>query len=105
MLQYKLRTDVKGEILCKVFFEKTTKTKPIFKGKVVQLQVDDVELPNGKMAKREIIRHPGAVAVIPVTKEGKIVFVKQYRKPLEKVLIEIPAGKLESGEAPEKKQQ
>lgn len=84
------------------FFEKTTKTKPIFKGKVVQLQVDDVELPNGKMAKREIIRHPGAVAVIPVTKEGKIVFVKQYRKPLEKVLIEIPAGKLESGEAPEK---
>lgn len=84
------------------FFEKTTKTKPIFKGKVVQLQVDDVELPNGKMAKREIIKHPGAVAVIPVTKEGKIVFVKQYRKPLEKVLIEIPAGKLESGEAPEK---
>ncbi|TXL67913.1 NUDIX hydrolase [Cerasibacillus terrae] len=84
------------------FFEKTTKTKPIFKGKVVQLQVDDVELPNGEMAKREIIRHPGAVAVIPVTKEGKIVFVKQYRKPLEKVLIEIPAGKLESGEAPEK---
>lgn len=58
-------------------------------------------LPDGKTSKRELIRHTGAVGIIPITKENKIVFVKQYRKPLEKVLVEIPAGKLEDGEDPE----
>ncbi|MBY7143433.1 NUDIX hydrolase [Virgibacillus sp. NKC19-3] len=81
--------------------EKTIKTDEIYNGKVVQLQVDDVTLPNGENAKREIIKHPGAVAVIALTKDNKIVFVEQYRKPLEKSLIEIPAGKLEEGEDPE----
>ncbi|WP_373892705.1 NUDIX hydrolase [Virgibacillus natechei] len=85
----------------KKFEEKTIKTDDIYNGKVVQLQVDDVTLPNGEHAKREIIKHPGAVAVIALTKDNKIVFVEQYRKPLEKSLIEIPAGKLEEGEAPE----
>ncbi|SDJ66137.1 NUDIX hydrolase [Sediminibacillus albus] len=83
------------------FEERTITSKHIFEGKVVNLQVDEVELPDGKRSKREIIKHPGAVAIIPVTKENKIVFVKQYRKPLEKSLIEIPAGKLEPGEVPE----
>ncbi|UJL48254.1 NUDIX hydrolase [Virgibacillus sp. NKC19-16] len=85
----------------KKFEEKTIKTDEIYSGKVVQLQVDDVTLPNGENAKREIIKHPGAVAVIALTKDNKIVFVEQYRKPLEKSLIEIPAGKLEEGESPE----
>lgn len=52
----------------KKFEEKTTKTTPIYDGKIVKLQVDDVILPNGQVAKREIIKHPGAVAVIAVTK-------------------------------------
>ncbi|GEN31870.1 ADP-ribose pyrophosphatase [Cerasibacillus quisquiliarum] len=82
------------------FEEKTIKTEHIFQGKVVQLQVDDVELPNGQYSKREIIKHPGAVAVIAVTPDKKIVFVEQYRKPLEKSLVEIPAGKLERNEEP-----
>lgn len=82
------------------FEEKTIKTEHIFQGKVVQLQVDDVELPNGQYSKREIIKHPGAVAVIAVTPDKKIVFVEQYRKPLEKSLVEIPAGKSERNEEP-----
>lgn len=85
----------------KQFEEQTIKTEQIYQGKIVDLQVDDVTLPNGKTAKRELIKHSGAVAVIPVTKDNKIVFVKQYRKPLEKTIIEIPAGKLEKGEKPE----
>lgn len=80
--------------------EKTIKTEHIFSGKVISLQVDDVELPNGKTSKREIIKHPGAVAVIAVTNEKKIVMVEQFRKALERNLVEIPAGKLEKGEEP-----
>ncbi|MBM7569756.1 NUDIX domain-containing protein [Aquibacillus albus] len=85
----------------KKFEEKTIRTKPIFEGRIVKLQVDEVTLPNGKTSKREIIKHPGAVAVIAVTNDNRIVFVEQYRKPLEKSIFEIPAGKLEHGENPE----
>lgn len=85
----------------KKFEEKTTSTKEIFEGKIIKLQVDDVVLPDGKTAKREIVKHPGAVAVIALTDEGKIIMVEQYRKPLERSLLEIPAGKLEPGEKPE----
>jgi ADP-ribose pyrophosphatase len=81
--------------------EKTLRMEHIFSGKVISLQVDEVELPNGKTSKREIIKHPGAVAVIPVNDEGKIVMVEQYRKALERTIVEIPAGKLEKGEQPE----
>lgn len=82
----------------KKFEEKTIHTENIYDGKVVKLQVDDVMLPDGNTSKRELIEHSGAVGVIPITKDHKIVFVEQYRKPLEKSLVEIPAGKLESGE-------
>lgn len=83
------------------FEEKTLRTKKIFDGKIISVQIDDVELPDGNLSKREIVKHPGAVAIIPVNEEGKIIFVEQYRKPLERTLIEIPAGKIEMGEAPE----
>lgn len=82
------------------FEEKTISTKEIFSGKIISVQVDDVLLPNGKQSKRELVKHPGAVAVIPITKEGKIVFVEQYRKPLERTIVEIPAGKIEVDEDP-----
>ena len=84
----------------KKFEEKTISSEQIFSGKVVRLQVDEVELPNGKTSRREIIKHPGAVAVIAITPEQKMVMVEQYRKALEKAIIEIPAGKLEPGEEP-----
>lgn len=80
--------------------EKTLKSEPIFSGRVISLQVDEVELPNGKTSTREIVKHPGAVAILPITDDNKIVMVEQYRKPMDRVLIEIPAGKLEKGEEP-----
>ncbi|MFC7060528.1 NUDIX hydrolase [Halobacillus seohaensis] len=83
------------------FEEITTHTKEIFQGKIIQLKVDNVTLPDGNTSKREIIKHPGAVAIIALTDEGNIVLVEQYRKALEKSLVEIPAGKLEEGEDPQ----
>ncbi|WP_404329180.1 NUDIX hydrolase [Mesobacillus maritimus] len=80
--------------------EKTLHTEQIFSGRVISLQVEEVELPNGKTSKREIIKHPGAVAVIAITDDEKIVMVEQYRKALERTIIEIPAGKLEKDEEP-----
>lgn len=82
------------------FFEKTITTTTIFSGRIIDLVVKDVELPNGKMSKREIIKHPGAVAVIAITEEKKILLINQFRKPLDKMIVEIPAGKLEKGEDP-----
>lgn len=81
--------------------EKTTHKESIYKGRIVDLHLHEVELPNGKTSKREIINHPGAVALIALTEEGKLLMVKQFRKALEKEIVEIPAGKLEAGENPE----
>lgn len=80
--------------------EKTLKTEHIYSGRIIQVQVDEVELPNGKTSTRELVKHPGAVAVIAITDDNKLVMVEQYRKPLEKVIVEIPAGKLEKDEEP-----
>ncbi|WP_319004432.1 NUDIX hydrolase [Halobacillus litoralis] len=84
----------------KKFEETTYESETIYTGKIVQLNVDSVTLPDGKTSKRELIKHPGAVAVIALTEEGRMVCVEQYRKPLEKSIVEIPAGKLEEGEDP-----
>ena len=78
--------------------ERTVKTEPIFDGRVIKVRVDDVVLPNGAMSKREIVNHPGAVLLLLLLMRGKLCFVEQYRKALEKAIIEIPAGKLEPGE-------
>lgn len=80
--------------------EKTIHSEEIFSGKVISLHLYDVELPNGKQSKREIIKHPGAVAILALTPENKIIMVEQYRKALERAIVEIPAGKLEKGEDP-----
>jgi ADP-ribose pyrophosphatase len=97
-MSYRIRTGVSSMNRLE---EKTIKSEKIFSGRVISLQVDDVELPNGKTSTREIIKHPGAVAILPITEDGKIVMVEQYRKALERTLVEIPAGKLEKGEDPE----
>ncbi|MDQ0858529.1 NUDIX hydrolase [Bacillus sp. V2I10] len=81
--------------------ETTKSSEKLFSGRIIDLYLEEVELPNGKTGTREIIKHPGAVAVIAITKENKIVMVQQYRKAMERVLVEIPAGKLEKGEQPE----
>ncbi|WP_159882256.1 NUDIX domain-containing protein [Paenibacillus puerhi] len=84
----------------KKFEEITLSTKPIFEGKIISLHVDTVRLPNGEEATREIVKHPGAVAVLALTVDNRMIVVEQYRKPLEKSQIEIPAGKLDGGEDP-----
>ncbi|MCM3465851.1 NUDIX hydrolase, partial [Bacillus licheniformis] len=81
-------------------YEKTISSQTIYEGKVITLKVDEVLLPNGHTAKREIVTHQGAVAVMALTDEGKLVAVRQFRKPLEQVIVELPAGKLEPGEEP-----
>lgn len=80
--------------------EKTVEQKYIYKGKVVTLRVDSVELPNGKPGTREVIEHRGAVAVVPLTDERELVLVRQYRYPFSTTVWEIPAGKLDPGETP-----
>lgn len=85
----------------KKFEEITIQSEVKYKGRIISLQIDEVELPNGKTSNREIVKHPGAVAVIAVTKDMKIILVEQYRKALERSIIEIPAGKIEIDEVPE----
>lgn len=80
------------------FEEKMLETKHIFKGKVIDLDVETVLLPDGNKATREIVRHHGAVGIICITAANKIVLVKQWRQPLRKSTLEIPAGKIEPSE-------
>ncbi len=86
------------------FFEKAIKRKRIFKGQAVDFWVDEVRLPNGKRAVREYLGHPGAVAVIPLVdaskQNPKILFVRQFRYPVNQLTYELPAGKLVKGENP-----
>ncbi|MBQ7173654.1 MAG: NUDIX hydrolase [Clostridia bacterium] len=77
-------------------YEAKVSSKPIYDGKVLHLFVDDVKLPDGKPAIREYVKQVNAVAVLPLTKEGEVLCVRQYRYAHEKVLLEIPAGKLDS---------
>jgi len=70
----------------------------LLSGGFLEVHRDDVRLPDGSTATREYIQHPGAVAVIPVLDDGRVVLVRQYRYPVAKVLLEFPAGKLDAGE-------
>lgn len=79
--------------------EKTIKTDKLYQGKIINLRIDTVELPNQKYSKREIIEHSGGVAILAIH-DDKIILVEQYRKAVEKNLYEIPAGKIEPNEDP-----
>jgi ADP-ribose pyrophosphatase len=70
----------------------------VFKGRLLDVRLDMVELPDGRTATREYILHPGAVVMIPVLPDKQLVLVRQYRYPAGRVMIELPAGKLDSGE-------
>ncbi len=80
--------------------EKTVKTNYIYKGKILNLRVDDAELPDGKPCKREIIEHSGGACVLCV-KEGEVLLVRQYRYAYGESIYEIPAGKIDRGEDPQ----
>lgn len=77
------------------FEEKTVSREVIFKGHVIELVVDDVRLPDGRESQRELILHRGAVGILALTPDNQLILVEQYRKALERTLLEIPAGKLE----------
>jgi ADP-ribose pyrophosphatase len=67
----------------------------VFSGHILRIRVDTVALPNGEIANREIVEHPGAAAVVPLTDDGHVLLVRQYRYAINEVTLEIPAGKLE----------
>jgi ADP-ribose pyrophosphatase len=73
--------------------------KTVWRGNAVNFDVDTVRLPNGKLATREFINHPGAVGVVPFLDRDTIVMVRQYRHPVGEVTLELPAGKLDAGES------
>ena len=76
--------------------EVRTRSEEIFDGVVLHVQRDTVKLPNGSEAIREVIRHIGAVCVIPVLDNGDVIMERQYRYPVDRVILEIPAGKLDA---------
>ena len=80
--------------------EKTLKEEYIYKGKIINLKIEEVLLPNNKKSNREIVEHRGAAAIVAIDKNNNIILVKQYRKPVEDYLLEIPAGTLEPDEEP-----
>jgi ADP-ribose pyrophosphatase len=75
-------------------------TKRIFAGKLLDVRSDTVRLPDGTLATREYIVHPGAVLIVPLHDDGRVIVERQFRYPLNRVLIEFPAGKIDPGEAP-----
>ncbi len=75
-------------------------SREVYAGRVVGLRVDEITLPNGRTATREVVEHPGAVVVAALDAAGSVVLVRQYRHPLRQFLLELPAGGLEPGEDP-----
>ena len=80
--------------------EKILSVEDTFNGKVVHLRVYSIELPSGHHAKREVIEHGGAIAIIPVLPDGRIALIRQWRTAAQEWLLEIPAGGIEKGENP-----
>lgn len=81
--------------------ETTLSSKRAYDGRLLRLRVDEVRLPNGRTTTREIVEHRGAVVILALDKQERVLLVRQYRKPVEKTLLEQPAGTLETGENPE----
>ena len=78
--------------------EKQLNSTSVFDGVLLHVKKDEIELPNGRKSVREYIKHPGAVCVIPIDGDGNVIIERQYRYPVGEILIEIPAGKLNSRE-------
>jgi ADP-ribose pyrophosphatase len=80
--------------------EQILNSELVFDGHLVKLYVETIRLPDGQTAVREVVRHPGAVAMVPLLPDGAVVLVRQFRLPARQVLLEIPAGTLKPGEDP-----
>lgn len=81
--------------------ERLLKSTRVYDGAVVSLRLDEVELPSGRTAAREIVEHRGAVAIVPLTDDGRVLLVRQFRTAAGRALLEIPAGTIEPGESVE----
>ncbi len=79
--------------------ERPRRTTRIYAGQVVNLRVDEVELPSGRLVKREIVEHRGAVAIVPLTATREVLLVRQFRRAAARDLLEVPAGTIEPGES------
>jgi ADP-ribose pyrophosphatase len=75
--------------------------KEVYRGRVLRLSLETVRLPNGGICELEMVRHPGAAAVVPVDGDGRVLLVRQYRHATAGWILEVPAGKLDHGESPE----
>lgn len=84
-----------------MFTETTIDRKTIFEGRVFNVMLDTVELTDGRLARRELVFHNGGACIVAIDERQQTYFVRQYRKPFEQMLLEVPAGKLEPGEAPQ----
>lgn len=82
------------------FYERTDNVQGIFSGNIITVHHDDITLSDGNQAKREVVDHPGGVAIVGLTDNNEVLMVRQFRYPYKEVIYEIPAGKLEKGEDP-----
>ena len=80
--------------------ETLLESQPAYDGKLLHVRLDTVQLPNGKTAFREVVRHPGAVVIVPIDSDGNLRLVRQFRYPCGRAVLEVPAGKLEPSEDP-----
>jgi ADP-ribose pyrophosphatase len=82
------------------FTETKVSSKTVYRGRLLQVLEDEVRLPDGRPARREYVRHPGACAMVPLVDERTVVLVRQFRYPMGRHFLEIPAGKIDQGEDP-----
>ena len=82
------------------YTERKVTGKTVFEGHIIQVELDEIALPNGRPAQREVVRHPGGVCVLALDQDGQVTLVRQYRYPMGEHIIELPAGKLDPGEEP-----
>jgi ADP-ribose pyrophosphatase len=80
--------------------ETTVESRVEFEGRILRVRVDKVRLPDGRVTTREIAEHGASVCIVPVDSQGNVLLVRQYRKPVEDQLLEVPAGGVEPGESP-----
>lgn len=90
----------RGESRFEDWSEVTLESRRPFEGRVFAVDVETVRLPDGSHARRELLRHSGGAAILPLHEDGTVTLVRQYRKVFERLMTEMPAGKLESGEDP-----
>lgn len=83
----------------KELVEQKLSSKEVFKGKLLHVYYDQAQLPDGSQSSREWIKHPGACAVVPVFENGDIMLIRQFRYPMKQIFWEVPAGKIDAGEA------